>query len=458
MLASLKILEKPPKVLLNEPYASLNYLLQSSSSSLSSSSDLKSIVNASSTLPYPVKTTPSMGLFAKGKQFLILYKKGIVNVFKNHRKSRQILKSFTHFSGSKTLAKRVATVDSITQSVLDMAAADRIKSDHELESTISKTSESSENTIVNYPDISCSLNRADYQLLIRTPPDVRKIPLFSVVFCVFFETTPLLVYLFPSIVPKTCVLPGQTKKAQKKTEALIWKARSIPVLEQENVGTSTSNPLSSTKSYPVSSIVNTTSAYRLPRSHLEHLSVALGLFSKLIPVSILPQQTLANAVDRHVSRLKADSYLLSWARDKTCSDESPANTTLETTTDFGAAVNATRSDNTTDDGNKSELETETHTNKVEISGSGIWSLNHQELIKTCQERLIPLTLDEKASVAKSEKHLRMDLFYWTVGFIEDKGDAGFLFNTPVSYAQNETQVEGFYNSQAHINNLEAPIF
>lgn len=453
MTTLLKVLETTPKVFLNKPYSSLNYLIEYSP--LPPDVNKVSTVNASSTLPYPIKFTPSMSLFAKGKQFVTLYKQGIVNVFKNYRQSRRLLRELTASSGSKALAKQAATVDSVTQAILDAAAADRIQSDFELESMEKKTD--SESTVVEYTGVSSSLTWADYQLLLRTPPDILKLPLFSLVFCIFFETTPLVVYLFPSIVPSTCVLPGQVKKQQKKTEAKIWKAKSLPLETKDLEDSKTSKESFSMKSYPVSSILSTTSAFRLPKVYLQHLSSSLSLFPGIVPLSLVPQKMLANAVDKHISRVKADSFLLTWAREHPYVPQSPVDIDPKVTADSGSNINDGHSPNIDKEKGEMAAKVEEFSDNFSLVGSGIWALNNQELVKACQARMIPLTFG-KPDTEKSEKHLRMDLFYWTIDFLENKGDAGFLIKAPISYAENSSEVDSFYDTQAKASNLKAPIF
>ncbi|VVT58668.1 uncharacterized protein SAPINGB_P006324 [Magnusiomyces paraingens] len=238
---------------------------------------LTDTANAITTLPH-VMDPNATGLFAKGKQIVKLYKSGIVNVWHNYKSSRELLKTFQKAAGSS----RPSSAEAVTQTILDKAAADRIAIEHE-------RGDSKDPTI--YTDIEVGITRAQYQTLLRTPKDAFKLPLFSIIFCIFFETTPLLVMIFPGIVPSTCILPGQERKAVARREALINNLHG--------------------KHYP--KVAFGTSPYKLKTDALRDLTVTVGAVPQFA-ARVLSHNSLARRLEAHLSQVRADSYMLAWTQ------------------------------------------------------------------------------------------------------------------------------------------------
>ncbi|RKF81059.1 putative letm1-like protein [Golovinomyces cichoracearum] len=63
-----------------------------------------------------------------------------------------------------------------------------------------------------------AISRSDFQLLTRNWHDIKRVPLFGLMFAVFGEFTPLVVLAIGNIVPLTCRIPAQITKERKKLE------------------------------------------------------------------------------------------------------------------------------------------------------------------------------------------------------------------------------------------------
>jgi len=63
------------------------------------------------------------------------------------------------------------------------------------------------------------LSRAEWQLIRRSRQDIKKVPLFALVFMICGEFTPLVVIFMTGVVPRTCMIPKQVQKLREKTEA-----------------------------------------------------------------------------------------------------------------------------------------------------------------------------------------------------------------------------------------------
>lgn len=374
------------------PFVALNYLLVptvSSSSAPKPAAGPVDLVNATSTMPYTIDDSVK-GVFAKGKQIVKLYKTGIVNVYKNFRESRVLLRQFSESAGS---ARRASNATSVTQAILDKAAADKISSDHALEPLLEKikSQDAQSKSVVAalYPNLQVSLTRAQYQLIQRTPKDIVKLPLFSLIFAVFFEVTPVLVMLFPGIVPDTCILPGQYKKAAARRESQIQALKAQYATESSE-----------------SEIQFGTSPYKLSKADLVSLVSALRITPRLVPVSLFSEKSLVRRLEAHIARVRADNYVLAWTQAPTQADQT-------------------------------------------LSGSGIWSLDSRELARACHERAIPTTTaDEKSgATSKSEALLRLELFLWIVNFTESQADAGFFYKAPASLVDPDFNPSEFYAQQ-----------
>lgn len=179
------------------PYPPISYQFQSSSStlplqrhassstnsSLSKSPPLESpstINGPTSTLPAPLNApqrSPDQALpkylFSLGKAYATFYKTGVKNIYHNFRLSRPIQRLIDEKYHS-----------SLTQAVSAGA-----------------------------------LTRSDFQLLARNWHDLKRIPVFALVFAICGEFTPLVVIAVSNVVPWTCRIPKQIQSDRKKLEA-----------------------------------------------------------------------------------------------------------------------------------------------------------------------------------------------------------------------------------------------
>ena len=63
------------------------------------------------------------------------------------------------------------------------------------------------------------LSRAEWQLIWRSRQDIKKVPLFALVFMICGEFTPLVVLFMAGVVPRTCMIPKQVQMMREKREA-----------------------------------------------------------------------------------------------------------------------------------------------------------------------------------------------------------------------------------------------
>jgi pentamidine resistance factor len=243
-------------------------------------------INAYTTLPYDLvpasKDASAIRRFmTNGKELVKLYKNGIVNVWKNNKESKAILK--------RLLAKDVTE---LTRSILEKQGIERITSNIE---------ENNKNTDGNTVDIQVpgegNLTRSQYQMLLKTPSDFSKLPIFSVLFAIFMECTPIIVMLVPHIVPSTCLIPRQQKAEVAKNNKNIAALKALEVLpaDEEAIPKYLSR-----------------SVYHMSKLELRALSAALQLYSSLIPVSLIPKSYLESAMKTHIDQIKCDDILIGW--------------------------------------------------------------------------------------------------------------------------------------------------
>lgn len=235
----------------------------------------ESKINAPTTLPGDVDTirqpdvSTARHYMNLGKSLVKLYKSGIVNVWKNNWKVRELQKEYNF-----------KNINALTRHILDTSFAQSIENDKEPVSPTPK-----------------HLTRSDYQMVLRTNMDFKKLPLFAVIFGVFFEMTPLLVMVFPRITPTTCSLPYQISKDHESAN------RNIGVLQLLRDETT-----------------NNSSVHQLGQVELQTLAKVL-FHSEMLPVSLYPRKMLEQKVQNHIDRVRADNILLSrfgsvWALDK----------------------------------------------------------------------------------------------------------------------------------------------
>ncbi|CDO53652.1 Conserved hypothetical protein [Geotrichum candidum] len=242
-------------------------------------------INAYKTLPYELvpasKDASAIKRFmTNGKELVKLYKNGIVNVWKNNKESKVILKSL--------LAKDVTE---LIKSILEKQGIERITS------KIEENKNSEGNTVdIQIPEEG-NLTRSQYQMLLKTPSDFSKLPIFSVLFAIFMECTPIIVMLVPHVVPSTCLIPRQQKAQVARNNKHITALKALEALpaDEEAIPKYFSR-----------------SVYHMSKQELRALSTALQLYSSLIPVSLIPKSYLESAMKTHIDQIKCDDVLIGW--------------------------------------------------------------------------------------------------------------------------------------------------
>lgn len=75
------------------------------------------------------------------------------------------------------------------------------------------------NELINFKDKEIFINRKEFIEIIRDQKNFIKLPLFGIIFLIFEELSLPIIYLFPKILPNTCILPGFIeRKYYKKRE------------------------------------------------------------------------------------------------------------------------------------------------------------------------------------------------------------------------------------------------
>ncbi|KAF7876445.1 hypothetical protein EAF04_001536 [Stromatinia cepivora] len=138
------------------------------------------------------------------------------------------------------------------------------------------------------------LSRSDFQLLVRNRHDVKRVPIFALVFLICGEFTPLVVIAISNVVPWTCRIPKQVDADRKKLEER--RAISFRNLTM--------------KTPPVGTAVQD-----LRRMQLLHISWSLGLSSSMWDyiggrLPGLPNAILRRKVARRVKYLELDDMLI----------------------------------------------------------------------------------------------------------------------------------------------------
>jgi hypothetical protein len=138
-----------------------------------------------------------------------------------------------------------------------------------------------------------ALTRSQFQLLVRNWHDVKRVPIFGLVFIVCGEFTPLVVVLLSNIVPWTCRIPKQIQSDRKKLEErrrISFRNLTLPPPQEKGV-------------------------QGLERMQLLHISWSLGLSSSVWDwlggkLPGLPTFLLRRKVGRRVEYLGMDDKLI----------------------------------------------------------------------------------------------------------------------------------------------------
>ncbi|TQS37376.1 hypothetical protein Golomagni_02151 [Golovinomyces magnicellulatus] len=194
--------------------------------------------------------------YSVGKAYLGFYKTGIKNIYYNYKASQKIEDLIESKYGGK-----------LTQAVRENA-----------------------------------ISRSDFQLLTRNWHDIKRVPLFGLMFAVFGEFTPLIVLAIGNIVPLTCRIPAQITKERKKLEE-----RRRKIFEQ-------SAPFKPTEGGHVS----------LGPKSLAKINASLGLSSQLWKfIGGPPLLILKRRVKKRLEYLRLDDELIESAGGvhKMCTEE-----------------------------------------------------------------------------------------------------------------------------------------
>jgi hypothetical protein len=138
------------------------------------------------------------------------------------------------------------------------------------------------------------LDRSKFQLLTRSWFDVKRVPIFALVFLICGEFTPLVVIAVTSVVPYTCRIPKQIesdRKTLEKRRAISFRNLTAP-LPEKNAGVAD-----------------------LQRMQVLHISWSLGLSSSVWDwlggqYPGLPTPLLRRKVRRRVEYLELDDKLI----------------------------------------------------------------------------------------------------------------------------------------------------
>lgn len=272
------------------------------------------VINAPTTLPIELKpkatvnfevasenpTSKGVGLLVRqnlvyGKSVVNFYRKGIGNIWSNRselsrlRKAKFKLSNILDRKGKETDIN-IPSFRKLTQEMAQTLYQSSIENRAYRQSTTGDVIKADKQQV----DVDTglfNLTRSQYQLLRRTPADLAKLPVFAIVFAMFFEMTPFVCYAFPEITPLTCTLPLLLPR--------VWKPKNTQkVLEwKKNAGNLEDLALKN--------------AYNLPIDQVRMLARALRLTPNYIPIALFPESALRDRLQHHYNYLKVDNYFLS---------------------------------------------------------------------------------------------------------------------------------------------------
>ncbi|TGZ82116.1 hypothetical protein EX30DRAFT_340013 [Ascodesmis nigricans] len=182
-------------------------------------------------------------IFKIGKVYFSFFKDGMLNIFKNYKATRQLQQRIDASNGS------------IAELVKEGA-----------------------------------INRSEYQHIIRTRHDIRRLPMFGVIFLIFGEMSPLLLPFVPSIVPGTCRIPRQLereRRTKKHRKDKSWPKILAMPLEKR---------LKTSKK----------SLRELTSQEVWHIAKVLGIEPRVLPLGSLARKR----VERHTEYLELDDILM----------------------------------------------------------------------------------------------------------------------------------------------------
>lgn len=239
-------------------------------------------VNAS---PISIKMKQSL---AYGKSIMNFYKIGVKNVWNNKLEVNRLSKHYKLDKVNNRGNEIAITIPSFSTLTTDMAQKLYIRD-------MEKRSEKSDE-VIKHEDGGkgpvFNLSRSEYQLLKRTPADFYKIPLFGVIFLIFWECTPLICYAIPEITPLTCILPSILPR--------VWSPSATKQLKEVRL-----------KRYTELTDLAVKNAYNLPLDEARLLAKALKLTSKYVPTGLYPESVVRRRLQEYYNYLKVDNFYLS---------------------------------------------------------------------------------------------------------------------------------------------------
>lgn len=236
--------------------------------------------------------------FSYAKELVKFYRHGVLSVWQNNKKMKQIRKKKFKIGGQlensgQETAISLPNFNELTKHMAQALYMNFVENRTKAENTSSDVVRA-DNTVTKVLDHGLfQLTRAEYQLLRRTPSDFAKIPMFAILVTIFMEMTPVVCYAFPEVTPSTCVLPSIVPR--------IWNSKSGKKLR----ATVTKETVSSLDDYAVKT------AFNLPLEHVHLLADTLRLKSKYIPSSLYPESVLRDRLQDYYNYLTVDNYYLS---------------------------------------------------------------------------------------------------------------------------------------------------
>lgn len=148
--------------------------------------------------------------FGYGKEILSFYKTGLTGIWRNRKEKAAILSGKYHYEMINYVSKK-----SENNILKGRFTNSRDLTDYLLNECYLKT--------VEKKPLTPSISRSEYQTVLRTEKDIKKLPLFGLLFVIFEELTPIICLAFPKVVPSTCILPALYSKEIKSKSALLEK-------------------------------------------------------------------------------------------------------------------------------------------------------------------------------------------------------------------------------------------
>ncbi|KAG7901976.1 hypothetical protein KL935_001936 [Ogataea polymorpha] len=198
--------------------------------------------------PYGGVRLKAVVLFRLAKNYLRFFKEGMGSVWTNYKDLRSEIYSRNLFLVVNGLAANdLATGDAKDQKLYVKNSTVPQVVD-ELATAVSCL-ENSGSLDLSREQI--KISRAQFQTMLRTRGDILKLPLFALLFALLEEFSLPLYYIFPSLMPFTCVFPafmksyyGKSIKAQRKLKELR-KGRGFDEIAVQNPFTMTEEELRS---------------------------------------------------------------------------------------------------------------------------------------------------------------------------------------------------------------------